>query len=31
MDWQHECYWINPCLEFEKDEFDELKVPFLYS
>ena len=27
MDWQHECYWIDPCLEFEKDEFDELKVP----
>lgn len=27
LDWQHECYWINPGLEFEKDEFDELKVP----
>ncbi|MER2120095.1 MAG: DUF2716 domain-containing protein [Solibacillus sp.] len=27
LDWQHECYWINPHLEFEKDEFDELKVP----
>ena len=27
LDWQHECYWINPRLEFEKDEFDEWKIP----
>lgn len=27
LDWQHECYWINPHLEFEKDEFEEWQVP----
>lgn len=27
LDWQHQCYWINPYLEFEKNEFDEWKIP----
>ncbi|MEM5003991.1 DUF2716 domain-containing protein [Priestia megaterium] len=27
LDWQHECYWVNPRLTFEKDEFDEWTVP----
>ncbi len=27
LDWQHECYWINPRLEFEKDEFGEWTIP----
>ncbi|PEZ04819.1 sugar epimerase [Bacillus sp. AFS018417] len=27
LDWQHECYWINPHLEFQKNEFDEWTVP----
>ncbi|ETT85368.1 DUF2716 domain-containing protein [Viridibacillus sp. FSL R5-0477] len=27
LDWQHECYWINPYLEFQKNEFDEWTVP----
>lgn len=26
LDWQHDCYWINSHLEFEKDEFEEWKV-----
>jgi len=27
LDWQHPCYWINPHLEFLKNEFDEWTVP----
>ena len=27
LDWQHECYWINPNLDFQKNEFDEWTVP----
>ncbi|AMX00325.1 DUF2716 domain-containing protein [Rummeliibacillus stabekisii] len=27
LDWQHECYWINPRLEFERDEFGEWAIP----
>ncbi|MGR6899512.1 DUF2716 domain-containing protein [Rummeliibacillus sp. BSL5] len=27
LDWQHECYWINPRLEFERDEFGEWVIP----
>ncbi|NMH74024.1 DUF2716 domain-containing protein [Bacillus sp. RO2] len=27
LDWQHECYWVNPRLEFEKDEFGEWTIP----
>ncbi|WML46649.1 DUF2716 domain-containing protein [Neobacillus sp. PS3-34] len=27
LDWQHPGYWINPYLEFPKDEFDEWTVP----
>ncbi|MGF9891181.1 DUF2716 domain-containing protein [Priestia megaterium] len=27
LDWQHECYWVNPHLEFHKDEFGEWMVP----
>lgn len=28
LDWQHECYWVNPHLEFERDEWGEWKIPF---
>ena len=27
LDWQHSCYWVNPCLEFSKNEFGEWTVP----
>ncbi|AXY09311.1 MULTISPECIES: DUF2716 domain-containing protein [Bacillus] len=27
LDWQHECYWVNPHLEFERNEFDEWIIP----
>lgn len=27
LDWQHPCYWINPFLEFPKDELDEWIIP----
>jgi hypothetical protein len=27
LDWQHPSYWINPRLEFPRDEFDEWTVP----
>lgn len=27
LDWQHECYWINSSLDFQKNEFDEWTVP----
>ena len=27
VDWQHPGYWINPHLEFPKNEFDEWTVP----
>ncbi|MFB8424888.1 DUF2716 domain-containing protein [Priestia megaterium] len=27
LDWQHECYWVNPHLEFKKDKFGEWVVP----
>lgn len=27
LDWQHECFWINPHLEFPKDEFGEWTIP----
>ncbi|MCA1032540.1 DUF2716 domain-containing protein [Bacillus timonensis] len=27
LDWQHDCFWFNPHLEIEKDEFDEWKIP----
>ena len=27
LDWQHECYWVNPHLEFERNEFDEWMIP----
>ncbi|MFD0048180.1 DUF2716 domain-containing protein [Actinomycetes bacterium NPDC127524] len=27
LDWQHECYWVNPRLEFERDEFGEWNIP----
>ncbi|MDE5414265.1 DUF2716 domain-containing protein [Alkalihalobacterium chitinilyticum] len=27
LNWQHECYWVNPHLELKKDEFNEWKVP----
>ncbi|WP_338780077.1 DUF2716 domain-containing protein [Metabacillus sp. FJAT-52054] len=27
LDWQHDCYWVNPHLEFEKDEFGEWAIP----
>ena len=27
LDWQHECYWLNPRLEFERDEFGEWTIP----
>lgn len=27
LDWQHECYWVNPHLKFERNEFDEWSIP----
>ncbi len=27
LDWQHECYWVNPHVEFERNEFDEWMIP----
>lgn len=27
FDWQHEAYWFNPHLPFEKNEFEEWHVP----
>ena len=27
LDWQHECYWVNPRLQFKKDEFGEWTIP----
>lgn len=27
LDWHHECYWINPRSEFEKDGFGEWTIP----
>lgn len=27
LDWQHTCYWVNPFLEFPRDEFNEWLVP----
>ena len=27
LDWQHECYWVNPHLEFKRDEFGEWTIP----
>ncbi|MEI4800845.1 DUF2716 domain-containing protein [Bacillus sp. FJAT-51639] len=27
LDWQHDCYWVNPYLEFTKDEFGEWTIP----
>jgi hypothetical protein len=27
LDWQHPCYWVNPFLEFPRDEFDEWTIP----
>ncbi|CAM4190958.1 hypothetical protein BAMA111019_11320 [Bacillus manliponensis] len=27
LNWQHDCYWVNPFLDFPKDEFDEWLVP----
>lgn len=27
LDWHHECYRVNPHLEFEKDEFGEWTIP----
>lgn len=27
LDWQHECYWVNPHLEFERNEFNEWIIP----
>ncbi|MGE8207626.1 DUF2716 domain-containing protein [Heyndrickxia sp. NPDC080065] len=27
LDWQHECYWVNPHLKFERDEFGEWTIP----
>jgi hypothetical protein len=27
LDWQHECFWVNPRLEFERDEFGEWTIP----
>ena len=29
LDWQHECYWVNPHLEFLKDQFGEWTVPIV--
>lgn len=27
LDWQHECFWINPFHEFPKNEFGEWPIP----
>ncbi|WP_440603734.1 DUF2716 domain-containing protein [Bacillus sp. GB_SG_008] len=27
LNWQHDCYWISPYLEFTKDEFCEWTIP----
>ena len=27
LDWQHPCYWVNPFLEFPRDEFNEWIIP----
>lgn len=27
LDWQHECYWVNPNVKFERDEFGEWIIP----
>jgi hypothetical protein len=27
LDWQHECFWVNPHLEFDRDEFGEWTIP----
>jgi hypothetical protein len=29
LDWQHPCYWVNPFLEFPRDEFNEWIIPIL--
>ncbi|WP_433774290.1 DUF2716 domain-containing protein [Bacillus wiedmannii] len=29
LDWQHECYWVNPHLEFERNESDEWIIPII--
>lgn len=27
LDWQHQGYWVNPYLEFSRDEFEEWIIP----
>lgn len=27
LDWQHPCYWVNPFIEFPRDEFNEWIIP----
>ncbi|MBY0214567.1 DUF2716 domain-containing protein [Priestia aryabhattai] len=27
LNWQHDCYWVNPRLKFERDEFGEWTIP----
>ncbi|MGG0658691.1 DUF2716 domain-containing protein [Rummeliibacillus pycnus] len=27
LDWQHECYWVNSRLKFDRDEFGEWTIP----
>jgi hypothetical protein len=27
LDWHHPCYWVNPFLEFPRDEFNEWTIP----
>lgn len=27
LNWEHECYWVNPRLEFVKNEFGEWTIP----
>jgi hypothetical protein len=27
LDWQHPSYWVNPFLDFPRDEFNEWKIP----
>ncbi|UYZ24415.1 DUF2716 domain-containing protein [Mesobacillus jeotgali] len=29
LDWQHPGYWVNPFLEFPKDEFNEWIIPIV--
>lgn len=29
LDWQHECYWVNPHLKFDRNEFDEWIIPII--